>query len=145
MPAEIPSSRESAGRATAGKLAILYDGDCEMCRASMQAIRSFDASDRIGPLDLHDTEARRAKFPGLELKDLIEELHAVDDRGRVYRGARAINEILRLQPGIRGWLAYAWYIPGYAWLADRQYRRLAASRYQRDAKGRLREPAHSGH
>ena len=41
--------------------------------------------------------------------------------------------------GLKGYLAYLWYIPGYAWLADRQYKRIAASRYQRDASGRLKE------
>ena len=119
-------------------LAILFDGGCEMCRTSMQAIERFDTSGKIEPIDLHNPAAR-AKFPALEMKDLLEELHAVDDQGNVYRGARAINEILRLQPGIRGWLAYAWYIPGYAWLAERQYRRIAASRYERDGAGRLRQ------
>jgi predicted DCC family thiol-disulfide oxidoreductase YuxK len=118
-----------AGRASPGKLAILYDGACELCRASMEAIRHFDASEKIELLNLHDPGVR-ARFPGLELKDLLEELHAVDDRGDIYTGARAINEILRKQPGIRGWLAYAWYIPGYAWLAERQYRRIAANRYR---------------
>ncbi|HVN29052.1 MAG TPA: DUF393 domain-containing protein [Candidatus Binataceae bacterium] len=130
------------GKATRGMLAILFDGGCEMCRTSMQAIEKFDASGKIEPIDLHDPEVR-AKFPALPLKDLLEELHAVDDHGNIYRGARAINEILRLQPGIRGWLAYAWYIPGYAWLAERQYKRIAASRYDRDSSGHLREA--SGH
>ena len=73
------------------------------------------------------------------MENLLEELHAVDESGRVYRGARAINEILRRQRGLKGYLAYLWYIPGYAWLADRQYKRIAASRYQRDASGRLKE------
>jgi predicted DCC family thiol-disulfide oxidoreductase YuxK len=94
----------------------------------------------IEPLDLNDPDAR-AKFPDLKLENLLEELHAVDDRGRVYRGARAINEILRMQRGLKGYLAYLWYIPPYAWLADRQYKRIAASRYQRDARGQLRTPA----
>ena len=136
----VPASSSSAagGKATRGMLAILYDGGCEMCRTSMQAIEKFDSSGRIEPVDLHDPEAR-AKFPALVIKDLLEELHAVDDQGTVYRGARAINEILRRQPGIKGWLAYAWYIPGYAWLAERQYKRIAASRYQRDASGRMRQ------
>jgi len=129
------SSSRSEGKASRGMLAILYDGGCDMCRASLQGIERFDSSGRIEPIDLHDPDAR-AKFPSLELKDLLEELHAVDDQGTVYRGARAINEILRRQPGIKGWLAYAWYIPGYAWLADWQYKRIAASRYQRDASGR---------
>jgi predicted DCC family thiol-disulfide oxidoreductase YuxK len=128
----------STGKATRGMLAILYDGGCEMCRTSMQAIEKFDISGKIEPIDLHEPGVR-AKFPSLEMKDLLEELHAVDDQGNVYRGARAINEILRMQPGIRGWLAYAWYIPGYAWLAERQYKRIAASRYDRDASGRMRE------
>ena len=80
----------------------------------------------------------RAQFPELKLENLLEELHAVDENGRVYRGARAINEILRRQNGLKGYLAYLWYIPGYAWLADRQYKRIAASRYARDASGRMK-------
>src|ERR1700720_3376606 len=114
--AQAPSSpsNTSNGKATRGMLAILDDGACEMCRTSVQAIEKFDTSGKIEPIDLHIPEAR-AKFPLLEMKDLLEELHAVDDQGAVYRGARAINEILRRQPGLRGWLAYAWYIPGYAW------------------------------
>ncbi|MDB5107706.1 MAG: putative thiol-disulfide oxidoreductase [Candidatus Binatus sp.] len=129
----------SAGKASTGMLAILYDGSCDMCRASVDGINKFDNSGRIEPLDLTDPDAR-AKFPDLKLENLLEELHAVDERGRVFRGARAINEILRRQSGIKGLLAYMWYIPGYAWLADRQYKRIAATRYQRDASGRLKSP-----
>ncbi len=134
--ARAADSNPTDGKATPGMLAILFDGGCEMCRTSMQAIDRFDSSGKLEPIDLHDPQAR-AKFPALEMKDLLEELHAVDDQGAVFRGARAINEILRRQPGIKGWLAYAWYIPGYAWLADWQYKRIAASRYQRGANGRI--------
>ena len=131
---------ERVGKASPGKLAILYDGSCEMCRASLDGIRQFDNSGKMEPLDLHDDEVR-AKFPELKMENLLEELHAVDETGRVYRGARAINEILRRQRGLKGYLAYLWYIPGYAWLADRQYKRIAASRYARDARGRLKGQA----
>ncbi|MGA7870634.1 MAG: DUF393 domain-containing protein [Candidatus Binatus sp.] len=131
----------NVGKASPGKLAILYDGSCEMCRASLDGIRQFDNSGNIEPLDLHEEEVR-AQFPELKLENLLEELHAVDESGRVYRGARAINEILRRQRGLKGCLAYLWYVPGYAWLADRQYKRIAASRYARDARGRLKgQPA----
>jgi predicted DCC family thiol-disulfide oxidoreductase YuxK len=131
----------SGGNASAGKLAILYDGSCEMCRASLDGVRQFDNSGKMEPLDLNQEEVR-AQFPELELENLLEELHAVDEDGRVYRGARAINEILRRQRGLKGYLAYLWYVPGYAWLADRQYKRIAASRYSRDARGRLKgQPA----
>ncbi len=132
-------AQRTSAKAAAGRLAILYDGSCEMCRASVEGIRKFDNSGRIEPMDLHDPAAR-AHFPDLDLNDLLEELHAVDDQGWVFRGARAINEILRRQNGLRGWLAYLWYVPGYAWLADRQYKRIAASRYERDAHGQLKAP-----
>ncbi len=134
------AAETSAGKLSRGKLAILFDGSCEMCRAGTEGIEKFDNSGLIEPLDLNDPKAR-ARFPDLKLENLIEELHAVDDRGRVFRGARAINEILRRQNGLKGLLAYLWYVPPYAWLADRQYKRIAASRYQRDASGRLKTPA----
>ncbi len=137
--AKSPES-SNTGKASPGMLAILYDGSCDMCKASVDGINKFDNSGMIEALDLTDPEAR-AKFPDLKLENLLEELHAVDDRGRVFRGARALNEILRRQRGLKGLLAYLWYVPPYAWLADRQYKRIAASRYQRDASGRLKSPA----
>ncbi len=120
----------AVGPATAsrGKLAVLYDGACKVCRVGAEAIRMFDNADSVELLDLHDDGAR-ARFPALKLDNLLEELHVIDDRGRVYRGARAINEVLRRQRGLRRYLAYLWYVPGYAWLADIQYKRIAASRY----------------
>jgi predicted DCC family thiol-disulfide oxidoreductase YuxK len=131
------AEQRSTGKASAGKLAILFDGSCDLCRASVQGVDNFDQSGMIEALDLNDAQAR-AQFPDLQLADLLEELHAVDDQGRVFRGARAINEILRRQGGITGMLAYLWYVPGYAWLADRQYKRIASTRNLRDARGRLK-------
>jgi predicted DCC family thiol-disulfide oxidoreductase YuxK len=136
-----PANGESSakGRASPGKLAILFDGSCDMCRASIDGVRQFDNSGLIEPLDLHHEDVR-ANFPDLKRDNLLEELHAVDDCGRVFRGARAVNEILRRQRGLKGYLAYLWYIPPYAWLANRQYKRIAATRYQRDASGHLKTP-----
>lgn len=119
-------------RARQGKLAVLYDGECEMCRSVAGGILDFDNSGSLELLNLHDAEAR-AQFPELKLDDLLYELHVIDDEGRVYRGARAVNEILRHQTGLRGLFAYLWYLPGYAWLADRQYKAISASRYRAGA------------
>lgn len=128
------------GAASPGKLALLIDGACNLCRTGAQAIRSFDNANAIEIFDLHDA-AHRARFPQFRLEELLEELHAVDDHGRVYRGARAINEVLRRQHGPKRWLAYLWYLPGYASWADWHYKRLAATRYERDAHGRLKADA----
>ena len=125
----------AGGRACPGRIAVIYDGECDLCRTSAEAVRIFDNSNAIDLIDLHDADAR-AQFPALTVPALMVELHVVDDAGRVTRGARAVNEVLRHQHGVRGWLAYLWYIPGYAWLADRQYKRIARSRYGVDCDGR---------
>ena len=130
----------AGGRARPGRIAVIYDGECSLCRTSAEAVRIFDNSNAIDLIDLHDADAR-AQFPDLTVQALMEQLHVVDDVGRVTRGARAVNEVLRHQQGVRGWLAYLWYIPGYAWLADRQYQRIARSRYGVDCEGRRIKPS----
>lgn len=138
---ETPAPIQPAGgRARPGRIAVIYDGECGLCRTSAEAVRIFDNSNAIDLIDLHDADAR-AQFPDLTVQALMEELHVVDDAGRVTRGARAVNEVLRHQQGVRGWLAYLWYIPGYAWLADRQYKRIARSRYGVDCDGRRIKPS----
>jgi predicted DCC family thiol-disulfide oxidoreductase YuxK len=119
-----------AAHASPGKLAVLYDGGCEMCRNVAAGILRYDNSEALELFDANGPEAR-AQFPELRLDALLYELHVIDDRGRVYRGARAVNEILRRQSGLRSLLAYLWYFPGYAWIADRQYRAIAGLRYRK--------------
>jgi len=119
-----------AAQASPAKLAVLYDGGCEMCRNVAAGILRYDNTEALELLDVNEPEAR-AQFPGLRLDDLLYELHVIDDRGRVYRGARAVNEILRRQSGLRSLLAYLWYVPGYAWVADRQYKAIAGRRYRK--------------
>jgi predicted DCC family thiol-disulfide oxidoreductase YuxK len=127
------------GKAKPGTIAVLFDGDCKLCRASAEAVRMYDNSGVVDLLDIHDDE-KRALFPGLEMDALMEEIHVVDEHGRVWRGARAINEILRRQHGLPGILAYLWYLPGFAWLADRQYKRIARRRYGLDVHPRANKP-----
>jgi predicted DCC family thiol-disulfide oxidoreductase YuxK len=134
-PQPLASIQPAGGRARPGRIAVIYDGDCSLCRISAEAVRMFDNSQAIDLIDLHDADAR-AQFPELTVEALMEELHVVDDAGRVMRGARAVNEVLRRQRGVRGWLAYLWYLPGYSWLADRQYKKIARSRYGVDRQGR---------
>ena len=122
------AERQSVGRARPGRLAILYDGACALCRASADIVRAYDNSNKIDLLDFHDEELR-AHFPAIRLDALMDELHVIDDQGNVWRGARAVNQIMRYQHGVRGMLAWLWYLPGFAALADWQYKRIARSRY----------------
>jgi len=87
-------------------------------------VRDFDQANVLDLLDFRDEELQR-ELPNLRLDAVVAELHIVDDRGNLWQGARAINQILRRQPGISGALAWLWYFPGFAWLAKRHYRRMA--------------------
>jgi predicted DCC family thiol-disulfide oxidoreductase YuxK len=136
-PSKSQAAIPQVGKAAAGKIAALIDGGCEMCQAGARAIKKFDTENTVEILDLTEP-LDRARFPDLKLEDLTRELHVVDERGRIFRGARAINEILRHQRGPKRLLSYLWYLPGYARFADRQYKRIAATRYARDAGGRLK-------
>ena len=118
-----------AAHASPGKLAVLYDGGCAMCREVAAGVLRYDYTRTLELLDANDPGAR-AQFPELGLDDLLYELHVIDEHGRVYRGARAVNEILRHQAGLRSLFAYLWYLPGFAWIADRQYKAIAGRRYR---------------
>jgi len=122
---------------------VLFDGACGACREASEQMSRFDNSGSLELLDLHSPSVRE-RFPSLKLDDLLQELHVVDDAGRVYRGARAINQILRFQHGLRRYLAYLWYLPGFAWMADWQYKRIAASRYKCAARNHRPEEPTSG-
>lgn len=100
-----------------------------MCVSAVETLRDLDTSGEIELIDLHDPGARR-RFPDLESKALLEELHAVDDRGRVFRGAKALKEIARRQKGLAHLVSWLWYLPGFERLADKQYKALARSRYR---------------
>ncbi|MGA8058341.1 MAG: DCC1-like thiol-disulfide oxidoreductase family protein, partial [Candidatus Binataceae bacterium] len=67
-----------AAKATAGKLAVLYDGGCEMCRTVAAGILRYDNTESLELFDANEPAAR-AHFPELRLDDLLYELHVIDD------------------------------------------------------------------
>jgi len=111
MPAELPT--------------LIYDGDCGFCQRSMELVRRWDREHRLHYVPFQD-EARVARF-GVPLPALAAAMHLVLPDGRVYAGADAAPEILKLLPGKR-WLALPFAVPGvlpiarrvYAWIARRR-------------------------
>jgi predicted DCC family thiol-disulfide oxidoreductase YuxK len=134
MSSDAESSGLPRGRAQAGKLALIFDGACPQCRASMNGLMAFAASDRIEAIDLQDPDVER-RFPAFKPQDLLREIHAVDDRGRVWRGADAIREALSRQSGLARAISWLWAVPGFERLAGYQYRRIAAARRRDDPGG----------
>jgi len=83
---------------TPGRLTVLYDGGCPLCRAAQ---RWLAGRAQLVPLDFVD--ARTARYPGL---DLLGDVTVVADTGAVYRGDSA-------------WLVCLWALDGYRSLAVR--------------------------
>jgi acetyl esterase len=111
MPAELPT--------------LIYDGECGFCMRSMELLRRWDREHRLRYVPFQD-EAAVARF-GVALPALAAAMHLVLPDGRVYAGADAAPEILKLLPGKR-WLAVLFAVPGimpiarrvYAWIARRR-------------------------
>jgi predicted DCC family thiol-disulfide oxidoreductase YuxK len=104
---------------------LVYDGECGFCRRAMERVRRWDREHRLRYVPFQD-EARVARF-GVPLPALAAAMHLILPDGRVYAGADAAPEILRLLPG-KGWLAAPFALPGalpiarrvYAWIARRR-------------------------
>ncbi len=104
---------------------LIYDGECGLCQRSVDLVRRWDREHRVRLVPFQD-ESRVSGF-GIPLPALAAAMHLVRPDGRVFAGADAAPEILRLLPG-GGALAWVFRVPGvlpvarrvYAWIARRR-------------------------
>ena len=110
------------------ELTVLYDGACNLCRASVARVRRMDPRGRIELLDLHDASVP-ARFPQVDINEAMRLMQAVDPRGRVYSGADAWA---RIGLSLPGWKLAAWLllVPGIHFIAKRIYNWVARNRYR---------------
>ncbi len=84
------------------RLTVLYDASCALCRRA----RGWLMRQRqLVPLEFvaaASNEARR-RFPELDSRETMKELHVVDELGRVYRGEKAWLICLWALDEYRGW------------------------------------------
>lgn len=111
-------------RADAGPT-VIYDGECGICRRSVELLRRWDREQVLRFVPFQD-EAAVARFR-IALPALAAAMHLVLPDGRVFAGADAAPELLRLLPGKR-WLAAVFRVPGVLPLARRAYAWIAARR-----------------
>lgn len=104
---------------------LIYDGDCGVCRQCVDHVRQWDREHRLAVVPFQD-RARVAGF-GIPLPALAAAMHLLLPDGRVFAGADAVPELLRLVSG-KGWLARAFDLPGVRPAARWLYARLAARR-----------------
>lgn len=105
---------------------LIFDGECGICQQSVAILKRWDREHVLRFVPFQD-EASVARF-GIELPALAAAMHLILPDGRVYPGADAVPELLRLLPGKR-WFAPLFRIPGvrpvarriYAWIARRRH------------------------
>jgi predicted DCC family thiol-disulfide oxidoreductase YuxK len=104
---------------------LIYDGECGFCQRAVDLVRRRDRERRLALIPFQD-QARVAAF-GIPLPALAAAMHLLLPDGRVFAGADAAPEILRLLPRWR-WLAWLFRVPGvlpaarrvYGWIARRR-------------------------
>ncbi len=115
---------------------IIYDAECRLCVATQHQIARWDRKNRLGFLPYQDPEMRR-RFPDISMEACAISIHFVDADGKIWVGAEAFREILRLLPG-GTWFRLLYAAPGGLWLAKKIYRWTADHRYQ--LLGKLANP-----
>ena len=110
------------------ELTVLYDGACNLCRASVARVRRMDPRSLIELVDLHDASVRE-RFPQVNIEEAMRLMQAVDRGGHVYSGADAWARIGLVLPG---WKLAAWLllVPGIHFVAQRLYGWVARNRYR---------------
>lgn len=105
---------------------LIYDGECGLCRQAVELLRRWDREHVLRFVPFQDQHSV-AGF-GIALPALAAAMHLVLPDGRVYAGADAAPELLRLLPGKR-WLAPLFRVPGVPPLARRAYAWIARRRH----------------
>jgi len=110
------------------ELTILFDGSCNLCRASAERVRRFDRANRIEFLDVNDP-ATLQRFPQVNREEALRWMQAVDSNGKVFSGSDAWARIGGRLPG---WKLVAWtlLVPGVRWFAGKIYAWIARNRFR---------------
>ena len=103
---------------------LIYDGECGFCRKCVDLVLRRDREHRLEVVPFQDRE-RVARF-GIPLPALAAAMHLVLPDGRVFAGADAAPEILRLLR--KRWLAAIFLVPGVRPVARRVYAWVARQR-----------------
>lgn len=112
-----------------GRLVVIYDGQCNFCRAQVSRLRRWDCcGGRLSFLSLHDPRVAE-RYPDLSHDQLMEQMYVIDVTGQSHGGADAVKFLSRRLPLL--WIAAPLlHLPGTARLWRWMYRQVAKRRYQ---------------
>lgn len=116
------------------RLAVVYDGGCDMCRRALARLVSIDWADRIEALSVTEWESVASRFPELDERACMRDMHAIDGAGRSHPGYGAYQKIAWRLPLLA---PFAWlmYVPPIPQIGRRVYRRVADNRLRDRCEG----------
>ncbi|HVC75815.1 MAG TPA: DCC1-like thiol-disulfide oxidoreductase family protein [Candidatus Micrarchaeaceae archaeon] len=109
-----------------GGVTLVYDGECEFCARLARWVERRDGHGRVSVRA--NQEAGLIEALGLTRGEADRAAWAVDEGGRRFEGAAAINRALRALGG--GWfvLGSLYRVAPFKWVEDRYYWRVARRR-----------------
>lgn len=110
-------------------LRVLYDGACIVCAAEVAQYLEKDRAGRLKGVDISAPDFDPAAY-GLTWADVMDQLHAIDSQGRIYRGVEAFRAIWQAFPSspLYRLLATLVTLPLLSPLARLAYRGFASAR-----------------
>jgi predicted DCC family thiol-disulfide oxidoreductase YuxK len=111
-----------------GDALLFYDGECRLCRRTVDVLRGWDRRGRIACLPFDHPAAAHA-LPDVPRRELEEAIVFVTPEGTRHRGADAVPRILALLPLLAP-LRFLFALPGAREAARRVYRWVAGHRHE---------------
>ncbi len=109
-------------------LLLIYDGQCVLCRNTVQKLERIKIKARMAMVSLQSIDEQQ--LPASVSKEALHaQLHVFDKDGKLFRGPDAVMRIMREVPSLR-WISWMYAIPGMKPIAAIMYRWVAKHRYQ---------------
>ena len=108
------------------QLTLLYDGGCPLCLREVRFLQSRNRRQQIAFVDIDAADYNAAEHAGIDYRQAMGRIHAIDSHGEVLRDVAVFREAYRLV-GL-GWLYAPTTWPGLAMLVNRVYAFWAARR-----------------
>ncbi len=106
---------------------LVFDGHCLFCRRQADRLNALSGQ-RLRLESFHEAGVL-ARYPKLTEEACEQAMQLVLPDGRIFSGATAAAEALRLHPVLR-WISWVYYLPGVKQLSDAVYRWIAKNRFR---------------
>lgn len=89
--------KRSMPAAPAFPLRVFFDGSCSVCAREIEIYRSRDRDGKLRCIDISAPDFEPERY-GIAREDFMDQLHAIDEQGTVYRGVESFWAIWQAFP-----------------------------------------------